>query len=333
MPKVKIGLIGLGAIGRVHFDCWRNSAHAELVAVSSRNSRTLAGEWGGQSFNLGDQAAKRVDLTAFARYASAEELIADPQVEAVDICLPTPLHAPLAVAALRAGKHVLCEKPMALSLDECALMERTAQECGRQLMIGHCLRYWPHYVKAHELLASGDFGRPLYARFHRSSAAPAWGGGSWHMNAAESGGVLDMHIHDVDVAHWWFGPAESRHTSGLVWDGVSLVIDNAWRYPDDLHVHLHAAWDLHGGAFRHAFRVVLEKATLLYDLALDPHALQILRGDQSETLRIEPASAYQLELDDFAASLNAGRAPTRCTPADSRLAVEAGLDALRQLGA
>jgi predicted dehydrogenase len=332
MGKAKIGLIGLGAIGRVHFACWRKSAHAELVAVSSRNPRTLAGEWGGQSFNLGDQAAERIDLSPLARHASAEQLIADPGVDAVDICLPTPLHAPLVVAALRAGKHVFCEKPMALSLDECTQMERVAQECGRQFMIGHCLRYWPHYVKAHELMAGGEFGRPLYARFHRSSAAPAWGGGSWHMNVAQSGGVLDMHIHDIDVVHWWFGAAESRAATGLVRNGVPLVIDNTWRYPGGLSVHLHAAWDLHGGAFRHAFRVVLEKATLLYDLALDPHALQILRGDQSETLRIEPASAYQVELDDFAASLNAGRAPTRCTPADSRLAVEAGLDALRQLG-
>ena len=103
MKKARIGLIGLGAMGRVHFDCWRKSAVAELAAVSARSPKMLAGDWAGKEFNIGDQAAGHVDLSGVATYLRAEDLLADPNVDAVDICMPTPLLGPLALAALRAG--------------------------------------------------------------------------------------------------------------------------------------------------------------------------------------------------------------------------------------
>ena len=332
MKKARIGLIGLGAMGRVHFDCWRKSAVAELAAVSARSPKMLAGDWAGKEFNIGDQAASHVDLSGIATYLRAEDLLADPNVDAVDICMPTPLHGPLALAALRAGKHVFCEKPMSLSLGVCAEMERTARECGRHLVVGHCLRYWPQYVKAHELLTSGEFGRAQYASFHRSSAAPLWSAGDWLMKGAESGGVLDMHIHDVDVALWWFGRPQAISVSGLAPGGLPMLIDAAWRYDGGPRVHLHGAWDRHGGAFRHAFRLVMEKGTLVHDIAVDANALTLLRDGKSEPVPVAEASGYQDELDDFAAGISAGRAPTRMTPADSRLAVEIGLEELRLLG-
>ena len=319
-------------MGRVHFDCWRKSAVAELVAVSARNPKLLAGDWAGKDFNIGEQAAAHVDLSGVATYLQAEDLIADPNVDAVDICMPTPLHGPLAMAALRAGKHVFCEKPMSLSLETCAEMERTARECGRQLMVGHCLRYWPQYVKAHELLTGGELGRALYASFHRSSAAPMWSADDWLMKGEESGGVLDMHIHDVDVALWWFGRPRSIRVSGLVPRGLPMLIDAAWEYDAGPSVHLHGEWDRNGGAFRHAFRLVMENGTLVHDIAVDANALTLLRDGKAEPVPLAATSGYQDELDDFAAGINAGRASHRITPADSRLAVEVGLEELRQLG-
>ena len=332
MKKAKIGLIGLGAMGRVHFDCWRKSGHGELVAVSDRNPKMLAGDWGGKQFNIGAQAAAHVDLSGIATHLRAEDLIADPSVEAVDICMPTPMHGPLAIAAMRAGKHVFCEKPMSLSLEVCAEMERVARETGRQLMVGHCLRYWPQYKKAYEMLTSGELGRAQYAGFHRSSAAPMWSDNDWYMKGAESGGVLDMHIHDVDVALWWFGRPQSVSATGFAPQGLPMIIDAAWRYEDGPAVQIHGAWDRNGGAFRHAFRLVMEKGTLVHDIALDANALHLLRDGKSETVPLDETPAYQAELDDFAAGINAGRASGVITPADSRLAVEMGLEELRQIG-
>lgn len=330
--KTKIGLIGLGAMGRMHFECWLKSKHGIMVAVSDRNPELLGGKWRGLATNLGDQGPALVCFDDAALYPEVDALIADPNVEAVDICMPTPLHAPMAIAAMRAGKHVFCEKPMSLSLAECVEMERVAQETGRSLMVGHCLRYWPQYVKAQSMLASGEFGRPLYASFHRSSAAPAWSGDAWYLRGAESGGVLDMHIHDIDVALWWFGRPQSISTTGLVTQGLPLVMDSVWRYDDGPTVQLHGAWDRNGGPFRHAFRLVMEKATLVHDLAVDANALQLHRDGKTENVPCDEGSAYQAELDDFAACVAAGRPPERITPADSRLAVEIGLEEMRQIG-
>jgi len=271
-------------------------------------------------------------LSGLATYQKALDLIADPQVEIVDICMPTPLHAPLTIAALRAGKHVFCEKPMSLTAEACLEMEKAAREADRRLMIGHCLRYWPQYVKAHEILASGEYGRAIYANLFRFSPAPLWSDNDWYMKSNESGGVFDMHIHDIDVALWWFGRPHGITVSGSAPKGLPMIMDAAWRYEGGLTVNLHASWDRHGGAFRHAFRLIMEKATLLHDMAIEPDALFLIRGSETTRVPVDACSAYQAELDDFAAGVDTGRA-TRITPAESRVAVEIGLEELRQLGA
>ena len=170
LRMIRVGIIGLGAMGRLHFQSWKTCPGAQIGAISARDPKLRAGDWGGKEFNLGDQSAERVDLSGITPYERAEDLIADPAIDAVDICTSTPQHAPLAIAALRAGKHVLCEKPMALTLAECDAMQAAADESGKILMIAHCLRFWPHYLKAASIIKSGEFGRPLYARASRERA-------------------------------------------------------------------------------------------------------------------------------------------------------------------
>ncbi len=330
---IRVGLIGLGGVGRIHFDCWRKCPDAKLVAISSRDPKKLAGEWAGQDFNLGSQTAQQVDLSDLAKYARFEDLIADKNVDVVDICLPTPMHAAVGIAALRAGKHVLCEKPMALSLDECAAMERAAAESGRHLMIAHCLRYWPHFAKAKEIIESGKYGRAVYANFSRTSGAPTWSGGGWFMRPEESGGVLDMHIHDIDIALWWFGPPAKISASGCVQNRVPLTADAHWHYNGGPVVHLHSAWDLNGGAFRHAFKLVLENATLSHDLAVENGALQLIAGGKTTAIPLPEPDVHQAEIDDFAARIRNGESAPRISPAESRAAVEIGLEELRQITA
>lgn len=330
---LNVGLIGLGAMGRTHFHCWRKCPGAQLVAISARDPQALAGEWAGQAFNLGDQAAQRVDVSGLARYASALDLIADPRVHAVDICTATPQHAALALAALRAGKHVLCEKPMALTLADCDAMARAARDADRQLMIAHCLRYWPHYIKAKDILDSGRHGRAIHASLHRTSALPAWSAGGWLSRVEESGGViLDMHIHDIDVALWWFGQPAAIHARGHCRDGLPLFVDALWHYgAGGPAVHLHAAWDPNGGDFRHAFSLVMENATLSYDLSVAGGALRLIEDGKITTLPLDEPAAHQAEIDDFAACIAAGLPITRITPAESQRAVAAAIEELRQI--
>jgi predicted dehydrogenase len=331
---LKVGLIGLGAIGRVHFDCWRKCAGAQLVAISARDPKKLAGEWAAQEFNLGDQSSDRVDLSGIATYREAGDLIADPNVEAVDICLPTRHHAPLTIAALRAGKHVFCEKPMALTVEECAAMIDAARAADRLLVIGHCLRYWPHYVHVREALTSGVYGSPLHASLFRMSALPKWSADGWLTNPAESGGViLDMHIHDIDIARWWFGEPDRIESNGSARDGLPLSVDALWHYTGGPAVHLHSAWDPNGGDFRHGFTVVFEKATLLYDLASESGALRLRQNGTESTIPLPNPAAHQAEIDDFAAQAVHRTRALRIPPGESLAAVRLAIEELRQVAA
>ena len=199
-------------------------------------------------------------------------------------------------------------------------------------MIAHCLRYWPHYVKAKELLDSGVYGRATHASLRRVSAMPAWSAGGWLSRVAESGGVvLDMHIHDVDMALWWFGEPASIHAHGHCRDGLPLFVDALWHFAAGPSVHLHSAWDPNGGVFRHAFTLVMEKATLLYDPSVTGSALRLIEGGKATDIPLPEAAVHQAEIDDFAACINASRAITRITPAESQRAVAMAIEELRQV--
>jgi len=320
---INVGIIGIGGMGRMHFNCYKNNPNARIVAICDIDKRKRDGDWSRIGINIDTSKTNLVDLSGIDTYADMHDLIARDDIELVDICLPTPLHSPASVAALNAGKHVVCEKPMARSLDACGKMIEAAQNSGRQLVIGHCLRYWPEYVATHELIASGKYGRPIYASFHRSSGTPLWGWNNWLATEQESGGaVLDMHIHDVDTALWWFGKPDHANASGAVVDGLSSFVESAWTYDSGLAVAIHGSWDLNDPPFRYAFRLVLESATILFDSA-DGLPLRLFRKDMPpETIEAPEAMSYQNEIDDVVDALCSGRKVTRVTPTDSKLAVE-----------
>ena len=319
---IQVGLIGIGGMGRMHFDCYGQNPNARVAAICDGSPAKLAGDWSGISLNLDpDAKVEPVDLTGIETYRDFDAMLANSDLDLIDICLPTPLHAPFAIKALRAGKHVLCEKPMALDAEQCAGMEAVARETGQQLMIGHCLRYWPQYVIAHGHIASGKWGRVLSAHFHRSADVPGQSFDGWMAKGAQSGGaVLDMHIHDVDSALWWFGQPDSIEADGVIWRDLPLSCDAIWRYNDGPVVTLHGSWDPNGAPFRMAFRVVMERASIVYDSATD--VFQIWENNVARDLEAPNVSAYQAEIDDFVDCLHTGRKLKRVTPAASALAVE-----------
>ena len=316
---IKVGIAGIGGMGRAHFECYRNNPGAKIAAICNRSAAKLRGDWSGISLNLDpDAKSETVDLSGIETYADFDEMLANSALDLVDICLPTPLHARLSIAALRAGKHVLCEKPMALNAEECAQMEEAARASGKQLMIGQCLRYWPEYVAAQQHIAGGAWGRVLSAHFHRSAAVP---GNGWMAQGAQSGGaVLDMHIHDVDAALWWFGAPDSIEADGVILRGLPLSCDAIWHYDDGPVVTLHGSWDPNGAPFRMAFRVVMERASLVFDSASG--VFQLWENNVARAIQTPAISAYQAEIDDLISCLESGRALERVTPAASRLAVE-----------
>jgi predicted dehydrogenase len=330
--KVRAGLIGLGAIGRVHFDGYTKANEAELVALCDIDQRKLEGDWRVQDFNLGEQPAERKDLSGYRLYTDWHDIIADPDIEMIDICLPIPLHAEVAIAAMRAGKHVFCEKPMARTAAQCKKMEAVAEETGKRLMIGHCLRFWPEYLVAQEIIASGKYGKPLYARLHRAGGSPNWSYNNWLLTASESGGVvLDMHVHDVDAAIWWFGKPDIIEANGILRGDLPVAVDSSWRYQNGMNIFIHSAWDKHQVPGRWAYTVVMEHGTLMYDTLRKPR-ISIHTETSSEPVEIPAGSPYLDETEYFAHCLRTGEAPnTRVPTGESRATVEAVLEEIRQI--
>lgn len=203
---VGVGIVGLGFMGRHHSSIYADNPKARVVAVSDIDEKKLAGDWGDPVGNVSQASGSRADLTGISTYADFDDMLADEHVDMVDITLPTFLHAEFAGRALDAGKHVLLEKPIALTLDQADMIIRAARSSGRKFMVAHCIRFWPEYNVVREIVAQQKYGRVLSAVLRRLSATPVWGWQNWLLDRSRSGGVcVDMHIHDIDYLNCLFG--------------------------------------------------------------------------------------------------------------------------------
>ena len=327
MEKINVAVVGLGMMGQMHLGCYAASSKANVVAVCDRNAEKLSGE----SRVAGNIAnGNALDLSGVHKTSNFEELLQNPDIHLLDICLPTKMHAAATIAALGAGKHVLCEKPMAWDTKECDAVIEAQREGGKFLLVGHCLRFWPQYVKAKELLDAGELGRPLYASFHRSSGAPVWS--RWLMDGQESGGVLlDMHVHDIDTALWWFGAPNTISAQGVIRDGLPLKVDATWAYDGGPQIQIHGGWDTRALPFRMAFEVMGEAGTLIWDSAKG-EAMSLFTADGEKTFDFDGGMGYAPQLDYFLDCIQSGEAPTRATPQTSRDSVRIAREELRQIG-
>lgn len=184
MRKVKVGIIGTGNVAEMHAQAYQNDPHAELIAVCGRHG------------NNAEKFAQRFDIPHV--FTSLEEMLAMPELEAVSVTTANSDHAPSTIAALKAGKHVIVEKPMALSLAEAQEMHNTAQKCGKLLMVGMKYRFTKDFQLLRDMVANGEFGDLYYAEMwaHRRHGHP---GGTFAIKKEAGGGILfDCGSHFLD---------------------------------------------------------------------------------------------------------------------------------------
>ena len=331
---VKLGLIGLGGMGRMHYGCLSRIETARIVALSDIQPDRLKGEWDQIDLNLETQEAGRADLSAIKRYRNASRLITDPEVEAVLIALPTHLHARYAIRALRAGKHVFTEKPIARTLRQADQMIAAAKESGRILMVGHCLRFTPSYVAAREIVLGGEHGRVVAANFWRAGGVPNWSWDGWMEDPKRSGGaVIDLHIHDADYIHYLFGRPAALFARGTVSGPDAIQTTHVavnFIYSDGPVVTAEASWAAVGEfGFRFGFTVLMERATLVsapgQPLMLYPE------GRPAEEVAMSPGDPYGNEDEYFLDCVSTGQAPSVVPPPDARTALEICLAELRSM--
>ena len=192
VQRVKIGVIGTGTMGKLHLDAWSKMNSINIVGIFGREKEAV---------NELSETYKSKSFTDF------DELL-NSDVDLIDICLPTYLHKEYVTKAAQKGKHIICEKPLALDQDECREVLEICQKCNVQLFVGHTLRFSQEYKQAHDQITKGLIGKPGVVRLSRGGPFPQ-GRNSWYHDEAKSGGViLDLGIHDFDWVRWTFGEVE-----------------------------------------------------------------------------------------------------------------------------
>ena len=231
MSKLRVGFIGAGRIADLHALGYDGNADAALYAVCDAD-----GEW----------AARRAqEWGAEHSYTDYRELLADQDLDAVEVLTPHRLHAEMSVAALAAGKHVSLQKPMALTLAEADAIVGAAARSDRVFRVFENFRYYPPYVRAKELLDAGEIGEPVSMRVKVIGGNPRYGwrvparSWAWRLSEAESGGgpsIFDHGYHIFSIAMYFLGAVETVFAwierreiqPGLVWDSPAVIV---WRHP------------------------------------------------------------------------------------------------------
>jgi predicted dehydrogenase len=321
MHRMKTGMIGLGFMGTTHLQAMAKIPHAELIAVMDQDEVRLSGDLSSIQGNLGGPGLK-MDFSAVRKYRSVDAILADPDVEAIDICLPTFLHAGAAIQALRAGKHVLCEKPMALDGGDADAMIAEADRAGRLLMVAQVLRFFPAYRELSRLVKSGELGQIRSALFRRRTAVPAWG--PWELDKDKSGGaIFDLLIHDVDQSLHLFGVPETISSTGYedMVHGID-TISSEFHYSSVGQVTITGGWFHRGDyPFSMEFTVIGDHGVVEYSSAGRPVTVYWSDG-RLEPLSPKEKDGYQAEIEYFLECCRQGCRPEECQPEESSLAVK-----------
>ena len=314
----RIGIIGSGGMGGWHASHWRTLpiTLAGFYDADAARAQAAATQHGGQAF------------------ASLDDLLA--ACDIVDICTPPADHAPSAIAAARAGRHIVCEKPIARSLADAQAMIDACDAAGVRLFIAHVVRFFPEFARARKVLESGAIGQLGVARSVRGGAPPAHS--AWFADFAQSGGViLDVAIHDIDYLRSLCGDVRRVFARGLSFRG--LPVDHALitlRFASGAIGHIEASWAFPPGNFRTAFELAGSDGLLAHDSDdARPLTVQYRPGATPQSAGGPPAppspdDPYRSELQHFLNALEADE-PFLVTPHDAIEALRVALAAIESV--
>jgi predicted dehydrogenase len=309
---IYIGLVSIGFMGMIHYLAARKLKGARVTAVCSRDPKKLAGDWRGIRGNFGPPGEK-MDLSRVKKYDHLEALLDDPEIDLVDICNPTHLHAPTALAALKAGKHVLVEKAIALNPKDADSMLRTARRVGKLLMVAHVLPFFPEFAYAAEVVRGGKYGRLLGAHFKRIISQPDWS--SEIADPGKTGGpAIDLHIHDTHFIGLLCGIPSNVFSSGLEEGGSVQYLTTTYLYGKDGPVVScsSGALAMKGRPFVHGYEIYLERGTVVYESGTTPLALLTADGKRKKPKLKggdEATTAFTAEIQAAVDGVKAGREP------------------------
>ncbi len=264
---INVGIAGIGFMGWIHYLAYEQVSGIRVSAIVSRDAAKRAGDWTSIKGNFGPRG-RQVDLSNVKVYETLEQMLADSDVDLVDLCLPPQMHLPAIEECFAASKHVFCEKPLALSTEECDAAITAGQKAGLHLMVGHVLPWFPEFQFAVDAIESGKYGRLTGGVFKRIVSDPLWLQDYWDRQKV-GGPLFDLHVHDAHLIRMMFGRPSRCFSSGRLRDGVTEFAHTIFQFADpDVTVSATSgAIDQQGRPFCHAYEIYLEKATLQFELA------------------------------------------------------------------
>lgn len=313
---IRVGVAGLGMMGSTHLAVYGNHPGVELVAIADRNEDRLQGRRQATG-NIEGQARGGANLDNVKRYTDVAALIADPDVELVDLCLPTPAHRRLGEAVLDAGKHLLIEKPLARTYEDAKALAAKAESAAGLSMVGMCLRFWPGWTWLKEAIDDRRFGKLHSVHFRRLTQLPE--GRFYADGDANGGAILDLHIHDADTVRWCLGMPESVSSvgHGSVTEAIDYVVTQ-YHYPGGPVVTAEGGWSMTPGfGFEMQYTANFERGTAKFDINTTPWLKTLERGGDWQDVDLKPGMGYDHEIAYFLECIEQGRRPDAVTLTDA----------------
>lgn len=310
---MKALLIGNGFISEVHRNAYKafkeEGKDIELIAICDVRPEMLEKNDGQRLYTDVDEMLKK-----------------ETEADFVDICVPTYMHAEMAIKCMKAGFHVLCEKPMALSMEECERMIACSKETGKRLMIAQCSRFGKDMIIMKRFIEEGSFGKPVSAFFTAADGQPTWGFENWFADGKRSGGcMLDLQAHTIDLINWFFGVPATTSTVAKQcapdFTGYGSISSNL-TYKDGLFVHVWCDWGVpHNKHDNRTIRINFEGGYVIRKPAQTLlEAVSYADGtvtDLSDRYRAVKSS-YRDEIEYFADCVASGAPFDHCPPEETK---------------
>lgn len=288
---LKVGLVGVGGISGAHIPAWENRADAELVALCDIRTERM----------------ERFENTEKHLYTNLDEMLNNEELDILDICLPTYLHAEVAIKAMNMGINVVTEKPISLKKEDVARVYEAAEKNNVKFMVAQVLRFWPEYELLKEIYDSKRYGKLLSGTMTRLGCYPRWSWDGWMMDEKRSGLVpFDLHIHDLDYMVYAFGKPTVAHKfrSKLPDQDFMSITYNF----GDFFINTEASWYATSYPFTAEFRFQFEDAVVANEngkmiiYLRDDEKIDLSQDAEGDTgaINLPKSDAYANELNYFA---------------------------------
>ncbi|TWU62680.1 1,5-anhydro-D-fructose reductase [Crateriforma conspicua] len=311
---MRTAIVGVGFMGWIHYLAYQRSPHAELVGFCSRSEAKRSGDWTSIQGNFGPPG-RQIDVSGLTVTEHWQALLEDPGVDVIDVCLPPSMHEEVVVAALDAGKHVLCEKPLALQADTA---RRLADRGDGRLMVAHILPFHPEFQLLVDAAGDQRWGKPIAGRFKRTIGPPDWIPDFYDATSV-GGPLLDLHVHDAHLIRLLFGMPDRVDTASRKHQGVPKLYETVFHFNDSPVVVSCGGGVIDSSArpFTHGFEVSFEKATVRFEFAAYADGqtsvvpLTIMHADGTVEMPTlgdgDPITAFAAEINAAAESVRTGK--------------------------